>query len=148
MVSEKFAKAETSVWKNVVVAYSKCNAHETSWQTNYTEVFPTEATAATLPSVEAALGTYAMRCPKDPSCSGEVPDGFVRRRGIDTVAGWNLLAQPTWTRHVGSMAFLCRVDPSCVGFSSVGMLKNKAGFDPNKDVVKAAGVDLYLLSGR
>ena len=32
MVSEKFAKAETSVWKNVVVAYSKCNAHETSWR--------------------------------------------------------------------------------------------------------------------
>ena len=31
MVSEKFAKAETSVWKNVVVAYSKCNAHEMPW---------------------------------------------------------------------------------------------------------------------
>jgi len=32
MVGEKFAKAETSVWKNVVIAYSKCNEHETSWR--------------------------------------------------------------------------------------------------------------------
>ena len=32
MIGEKFAKAEKSVWKHVVVCYSKCNAHETSWR--------------------------------------------------------------------------------------------------------------------
>jgi len=32
MIGEKFAKAEASCWKHVVVAYSKCNAHETSWR--------------------------------------------------------------------------------------------------------------------
>lgn len=32
MVGEKFAKAEKSVWNNVVICYSKCNAHETSWR--------------------------------------------------------------------------------------------------------------------
>ncbi|KAL1508620.1 hypothetical protein AB1Y20_004717 [Prymnesium parvum] len=32
MIAEKFAKADTSVWKNVVIAYSKCNEHDTSWR--------------------------------------------------------------------------------------------------------------------
>jgi len=32
MIGEKFAKAESSVWSNVVIAYSKCNEHETSWR--------------------------------------------------------------------------------------------------------------------
>jgi len=34
MIDEKFAKTEQSVWENVVVAYSKCNAHETTWRNN------------------------------------------------------------------------------------------------------------------
>lgn len=32
MVDEKFSKAGTSVWRHVVVGYSKCNAHETTWR--------------------------------------------------------------------------------------------------------------------
>jgi len=32
MVDEKFAKAGTSVWKHVVIGYSKCNSFETSWR--------------------------------------------------------------------------------------------------------------------
>merc|ERR1719198_2089702 len=32
MIDEKFANAETSVWPNVLVAYSKCNAHDTAWR--------------------------------------------------------------------------------------------------------------------
>merc|ERR1719424_297935 len=32
MIGEKFAKSEVSCWKHVVVGYSKCNAHETSWR--------------------------------------------------------------------------------------------------------------------
>jgi len=32
MIGEKFAKAEKSVWNHVVICYSKCNAHETSWR--------------------------------------------------------------------------------------------------------------------
>ena len=32
MVDEKFAKAGTSVWKHVVLGYSKCNNFETSWR--------------------------------------------------------------------------------------------------------------------
>jgi len=32
MVDEKFAKAGQSVWEHVVIGYSKCNAHETSWR--------------------------------------------------------------------------------------------------------------------
>lgn len=32
MVDEKFAQAEGSVWEHVVVGYSKCNGHETSWR--------------------------------------------------------------------------------------------------------------------
>ena len=32
MVGEKFAAAGRPVWEHVVVAYSKCNAHETSWR--------------------------------------------------------------------------------------------------------------------
>jgi len=37
MVGEKFAKAESSVWKNVVIAYSKCNEHESSWKAGLKE---------------------------------------------------------------------------------------------------------------
>jgi hypothetical protein len=32
MIDQKFAMAEQSVWENTVVAYSKCNAHETTWR--------------------------------------------------------------------------------------------------------------------
>ena len=32
MVDEKFSKAGTSVWGHVVVGYSKCNAHESTWR--------------------------------------------------------------------------------------------------------------------
>mgnify|MGYP001310567116 CR=1 FL=1 len=32
MIGEKFAKSEVSPWKHVIVGYSKCNAHETSWR--------------------------------------------------------------------------------------------------------------------
>jgi len=32
MVDEKFSKAGHSVWEHVVIGYSKCNAHETSWR--------------------------------------------------------------------------------------------------------------------
>ena len=32
MVDEKFKLAGTSVWEHVVVGYSKCNTHETSWR--------------------------------------------------------------------------------------------------------------------
>jgi len=32
MVDEKFAKSGHSVWEHVVVGYSKCNSHETSWR--------------------------------------------------------------------------------------------------------------------
>uniref|UniRef100_A0A7S3FDX9 G domain-containing protein n=1 Tax=Haptolina ericina TaxID=156174 RepID=A0A7S3FDX9_9EUKA len=32
MVGDKFAKADSSVWANVVVAYSKCNEHESTWR--------------------------------------------------------------------------------------------------------------------
>ena len=32
MVEEKFQKASTSVWEHVVIGYSKCNGHETSWR--------------------------------------------------------------------------------------------------------------------
>lgn len=32
MIDQKFAKCNQSVWKNTVIAYSKCNEHETSWR--------------------------------------------------------------------------------------------------------------------
>ena len=32
MVEEKFQKASSSVWEHVVIGYSKCNGHETSWR--------------------------------------------------------------------------------------------------------------------
>eukprot|EP00908_Phaeocystis_cordata_P011564 Transcript_22476.p1 GENE.Transcript_22476~~Transcript_22476.p1 ORF type:complete len:480 (+),score=262.31 Transcript_22476:80-1441(+) len=32
MVGEKFLKSEVSCWRHVIVGYSKCNAHETSWR--------------------------------------------------------------------------------------------------------------------
>jgi len=32
MVEKKFASCGTSVWEHVVIGYSKCNAHETSWR--------------------------------------------------------------------------------------------------------------------
>jgi len=35
MVHEKFAKAGHSVWDHVIIGYSKCNAHETTWRANF-----------------------------------------------------------------------------------------------------------------
>jgi len=32
MVDEKFQKSGTSVWEHVIVGFSKCNGHETSWR--------------------------------------------------------------------------------------------------------------------
>jgi len=32
LVSEKFRKADSSVWNNVIIAYSKCNEHSTDWR--------------------------------------------------------------------------------------------------------------------
>jgi len=35
MVHEKFAKAGHSVWDHVIIGYSKCNAHETTWRAKF-----------------------------------------------------------------------------------------------------------------
>eukprot|EP00928_Gymnodinium_smaydae_P016894 TRINITY_DN16409_c0_g1_i1.p2 TRINITY_DN16409_c0_g1~~TRINITY_DN16409_c0_g1_i1.p2 ORF type:complete len:470 (-),score=110.40 TRINITY_DN16409_c0_g1_i1:149-1510(-) len=32
LIDEKFAQAEQNVWENVVIAFSKCNAHDVSWR--------------------------------------------------------------------------------------------------------------------
>eukprot|EP00928_Gymnodinium_smaydae_P090118 TRINITY_DN73967_c0_g1_i1.p1 TRINITY_DN73967_c0_g1~~TRINITY_DN73967_c0_g1_i1.p1 ORF type:complete len:441 (+),score=99.65 TRINITY_DN73967_c0_g1_i1:37-1359(+) len=32
MVDEKFARADQNVWENVVIAFTKCNAHDVSWR--------------------------------------------------------------------------------------------------------------------
>lgn len=57
-VDEKFAKAGRSVWENVVIGYSKCNAHETTWRSG-------------LESKRAAIQKTLRD--KIPSCKVDVP---------------------------------------------------------------------------
>ena len=120
-------------------------AFESAWQTNYTEAFPAAPEGDAVRRATEALSTYAGDGDAD-----EPPAGLRVMRNADTAAGWALLPQPAWPRLPGSLAWLCRTDPGCVGFNSLGELKARvdgAGerFDADRDVRAKPGVDLFLL---
>ena len=80
--------------------------------------YPTEPQGDT---IEIAVGVYQ----KYFRSAAYIQERYVAEAGVDVVGG-DLYGSPSqpWTRDLGQVAFLCDVNPTCVGFNSVGILKN------------------------
>ena len=80
--------------------------------------YPTEPQGDT---VAIALGVYQ----KYFRSAAYIQERYVEEVGMDVV-GNSLYGGPSqpWTRDLGQVAFLCDMNPTCVGFNSAGILKN------------------------
>jgi len=105
------------------------HAFESRWMGNHT-LPPSQPVGDTVEVLATAYATYhAAPSPLEYQVhadTGVVEDGSA------------LLAQRTWTTHVGTLAYLCRLDTRCRGFTSAGdLLRNASRTTP------APGTSLY-----
>lgn len=119
--------------------------HETTFQTNYSEVFPTQPTEDTVVVLTDAFDAHL-------NATGRLRDGYDAIPNSDVVGGSSWDLHDAWTALDGSLAFLCDSDPFCVGFNSNGILKRRTStagrpFDAGVDITKADGVVFYLKKG-
>jgi alpha-N-acetylglucosaminidase len=98
-------------------------------QTSTTDDFPIEASGS---PVRASRELFAKYVPG--------LRGYKRVAGKDVPPGYDVMAAPTWTREPGQLSFLCSSVPTCVGFSSQGLLK----VGGVKELQDAPGVDFYV----
>lgn len=122
-----------------VAVRAAIDEHELAWQTDFKTKFPTSPSDSPLETISSAKQKYANELPTH---------GYDVLADSSTTDEWHLLAQPTWTKWLGSVSFLCDTEPSCAGFTSDGWLIQAAigsqVFDRARDVVRSTGVDLYL----
>jgi hypothetical protein len=110
-------------------------AYEQAWQ-HATDPLPTTPQGGVLPTVRAALDTYAPNTTTIKQRYSMVPN-------MAAAASVALLAQPTWSRDVGTMAWLCDLDPSCGGFTSQGVLASGLVLLPG-GMQPTPGVRVYI----
>jgi len=118
--------------------------HEIAWQTNTSQAFPIVPTSNLMDIAYHALNEYVV---------GVTTSSFTFIENADVDRDFDLLPQSSWTRLVGTLAFLCSSDPMCVGFNSNGVLishrsVNGSAFSPRHDIIDRMGVNLYLSTSK
>ena len=112
--------------------------HELAWQTNYSQKFPTapNSTASVLQTARALVAHYATSS----SRSFRVARGMTLN--ASAAAAWVYVPQKAWNRRIGTLAYLCEVDPFCAAFTSDGQFI-RSGFEIKYAVKGAPGVDIF-----
>ena len=106
---------------------------ESSWGQEHTN-YPTEATGNSLLIAYELYNKYVSV--QDSSVTYKVfPNTSMELDGLG-LFGYNYVA---WTNNVNQLKFLCNINPTCVGFNSVGI-----GYNSTGPITSAWTVTLYL----
>ena len=106
---------------------------ESSWGQEHTN-YPTEATGNSLLVAYEMYNKYVSV--QDPSVTYKVFPNSTMELSELGLFGYNYVA---WTKNVNQLRFLCNINPTCVGFDSLGI-----GYNFTGPIGSASGVTLYL----
>ena len=106
---------------------------ESSWGQEHND-YPTEATGNSLQVAHELYNKYVSV--QDSSVIYKsFPNSTMEVDGLD-LFGYNIVS---WTTNVNQLRFLCNINPTCVGFNSIGM-----GYNSTGPITQLLTVTLYL----